>query len=237
VSSRPERAPDEPAILVTGVTKRFGKVAVLDGVDLAVARGEMVALAGPSGAGKSTLVHLLGALDTPDAGTITVDGIRLGGRVHASLSAFRREHIGIVFQLHNLVPRLTAAQNVELAMFGTRRRRGERRERAVELLERLDLARRADHLPTQLSGGERARVALARSLANEPPVLLADEPTGNLDDVAATEVARQLRSLATDDGVAVLVVSHDRRLNDQAHRLLRLEHGTIVDQAGSPAPP
>ncbi len=146
---------------------------------------------------------------------------------------FRRDHIGIVFQLHNLIPRLTASQNIELAMFGTHLRRSQRTERALELLDRLELSGRAHHLPPQLSGGERARVALARGLANHPPVLLADEPTGNLDDESARAVARLLRSLAEDDGVAVLAVSHDQRLNDQAHRLLSLVGGKVMDQQRS----
>ena len=222
-------ASDSPAIRAVGVTKRFGPDVVLDGADLTVQRGEMVALAGRSGTGKSTLVHLLGALENADSGTIEVDGITLGGRRHTSLSAYRRNTIGIVFQLHNLIPRLTASQNIELAMFGTHLRRSQRRERAQELLERLELSGRADHWPPQLSGGERARVALARGLANHPPVLLADEPTGNLDDESARAVARLLRSLAEDEGVAVLAVSHDRRLNDQAHRLLNLADGKVLD--------
>lgn len=225
MSSR-ERS-DGPAIVVRGLTKHFRKVTVLDGVDLQVERGEMVVLVGRSGSGKSTLVHLLGALEAPDHGSIEIDGVSLGRGRHESLSTFRREHIGIVFQLHNLVPRLTAAQNIELAMFGTHHSRGQRQARAAELLERLDLSDRAHHLPPQLSGGERARVALARGLANKPPVLLADEPTGNLDDESAEAVARQLRSLAVDDGVAVLAVSHDVRLNRQAQRTLHLVDGRI----------
>ncbi len=222
-------ASESPAIRAVGVTKRFGPDVVLDGADLTVQRGEMVALAGRSGTGKSTLIHLLGALENADGGTIEVDGVTLGGRQHTSLDAFRRNNVGIVFQLHNLIPRLTASQNVELAMFGTHLRRSQRRERARELLERLELSGRADHWPPQLSGGERARVALARGLANHPPVLLADEPTGNLDDESARAVSRLLRSLAEDDGVAVLAVSHDKRLNDQAHRRLNLAGGKVVD--------
>lgn len=221
--------PTGPAIDVHGLTKRFGKVMVLDGADLRVERGEMVVLTGRSGSGKSTIVHLLGALEAPDAGTIEVDGVKLGRRVHSSLSTFRREHVGIVFQLHNLIPRLTASQNVELAMFGTHRRRAQRRERAAELLERLELSDRVDHMPPQLSGGERARVALARGLANEPPVLLADEPTGNLDDESAEAVALQLRALAEEDGVAVLAVSHDARLTRLAHRRLLISNGKISE--------
>lgn len=227
-------AATDPVIVARGVCKRFGPDVVLDHADLTVERGEMVALAGRSGAGKSTLIHLLGALEDPDEGTIVIDGITLGGRIHRSQSRFRREHVGIVFQLHNLIPRLTASQNIELAMFGTHLRREQRVARATELLERLELTSRADRKPPQLSGGERARVALARGLANQPPVLLADEPTGNLDDESARAVARQLRSLAEDDGVAVLCVSHDHRLNEQAHRLLRLRAGKVSPVEGGP---
>ncbi len=218
----------EPVIQVSGLSKRYGDDVVLDGASLAVEPGELVVLTGPSGAGKSTLVHLIGALEPPDAGTICVDGVTLGDKRESRLGRFRRDHVGIVFQLHNLIPRLTAAQNIELAMFSTGRSRAERAARARELLDRLGLARRADRRPPQLSGGERARVALARGLANEPPVLLADEPTGNLDDASAALVASQLRGLADTDGVAVLAVSHDPRLTAEAHRLLRLDDGVIT---------
>lgn len=210
-----------------GLVKCYGADTVLDGVDLTVKRGELVMLTGRSGAGKSTLIHLLGALEAPDAGTIEIDGIALRHRRQSALSRFRRDRIGIVFQLHNLIPRLTAVQNVELAMFSTRRSRTERHKRALELLDHFDLTRRADRKPPQLSGGERARVALARGLANDPPVLLADEPTGSLDDEAARVVGMYLQSLAAD-GVAVLCVSHDPRLTDLAGRTLRLEDGKIV---------
>ena len=218
-----------PIIVVDGLVKRFGPDTVLDGVTFTVAPAELVGLAGASGAGKSTLLHLLGALEAPDGGTIEVDGVRLDRHSRVSLSHFRRDHVGIVFQLHNLIPRLTASQNVELAMFSTRRPRSERRARAHELLERLGLGARMNHRPPQLSGGERARVALARGLANEPAVLLADEPTGNLDDESAELVSDQLRELVNTDGVTVLVVSHDSRLNRLTDRMLRLADGRIAE--------
>lgn len=225
--------PSDPDVILRaeGLVKRYGPDTVLDGVDLTVHRGEFVMLTGRSGAGKSTLIHLLGALEAPDAGTIEIDGITLRRRRQSSLSRFRRERVGIVFQLHNLIPRLTAAQNIELAMFSTGRSRSERHKRAMELLEHFDLTRRADRRPPQLSGGERARVALARGLANGPPVLLADEPTGSLDDEAARVVGMYLQSLAAD-GVAVLCVSHDPRLTALAARTLRLEGGRIVSARG-----
>lgn len=219
----------EPIVVVENVVKRFGKDTVLDGATFTIRRGELVGLTGPSGSGKSTLVHLLGALDNVDAGTVRVDGITLGHHGLTSLAKFRREHVGIVFQLHNLVPRLTAAQNVELAMFSTHRSRAERSEHARELLEQVGLGTRLDRRPPQLSGGERARVALARGLANDPPVLLADEPTGNLDDVSTELVSNEIRRLAHDKGVAVLVVSHDPRFNVLADRLLHLDHGRITE--------
>ncbi|HET8929436.1 MAG TPA: ABC transporter ATP-binding protein [Acidimicrobiales bacterium] len=221
--------PAETVVRVTGLVKRYGTDTVLDGVDFTVERGEFVALTGRSGAGKSTLIHLLGALETPDAGTIEIDGVNLGTHGQAGSSQFRRRHVGIVFQLHNLVPRLTAVQNVELAMFSTGRSRAERHERAMELLRSFDLEHRATRRPPQLSGGERSRVALARGLANDPPLLLADEPTGSLDDEAAEVVAAHLRSLADDRDVSVLSVSHDPRLNDLADRTLRLSEGRIRD--------
>ncbi len=221
---------DQPIIRVEGLSKRYGPDVVLDDLALDVSSGELVTLTGRSGAGKSTLIHLLGALEAPDSGTICIDGITLARHTRSSLSHYRRSHVGIVFQLHNLIPRLTAAQNVELAMFSTHRTRRERRERARELLEQVSLGRRAHHRPPQLSGGERARVALARGLANDPPVLLADEPTGNLDDESAELVASQLQALAHENGVAVLVVSHDSRLNTKADRVLWLADGRIAER-------
>ena len=217
------------AIEVSGLCKSYGAQLVLDSVDLVVPYGQFVALSGPSGSGKSTLLHLLGALDEADSGTITIDGVTLQRHRHAGLSKFRRDHVGIVFQLHNLIPRLTASQNIEMAMFGSRRPRSERVERACELLERVDLEGKVNRKPPTLSGGERARVALARGMANDPPVLLADEPTGSLDHVSAVAVVSQLRALAQDNGVAVLAVSHDPRLNNAADRLLQLDGGKLTE--------
>src|SRR5208283_2233603 len=156
-----------------------GPLPVLNGLDLEIARGEMVAVVGPSGCGKSTLLHLLAALDTPTKGTIRVDGYDVVRLHHAS--RFRREEVGLVFQLHNLLPRLSVRENVEIAMSGSRRPHRQRAAYADELLGDVDLGGLGDRVPTQLSGGERQRVAIARALANDPPVLLADEPTGSLD--------------------------------------------------------
>ncbi len=215
----------EPIIVVRDLVRRFGDTAVLDGASMTVAPGEMVGVTGPSGAGKSTLLHLIAALDHPDAGTITVAGIDVV-HLHA-LTRYRRSQIGLVFQLHNLVPRLTARQNVAMALFGTHVGRRERRTRTDELLDQVGLAHKADARPPTMSGGERQRVAIARALANRPPVLLADEPTGSLDDDSAGSILDLFTALQDDTGVTLLMVSHDPRLNARADRLLRLGDGVL----------
>ena len=223
---------DAPAIVVEGLVKRFGRTSVLDGVDLTVAYGEFVAVTGPSGAGKSTLMHLLAALDHADRGRVVVNGLDVTRLHHPT--RFRRFEVGLVFQLHNLVPRLTARQNVEMAMFGTHLGRRQRRARAIDLLDQVGLADRADHKPPTMSGGERQRVAIARALANDPPLLLADEPTGSLDDDSASSVIDRFCALQSEQDVTILAVSHDPRLNAAADRRLRLVRGQIVDSSGVP---
>jgi putative ABC transport system ATP-binding protein len=206
----------EPVIEVVGVDKQFDGVPVLRGVDLAVARGEFVALTGPSGCGKSTLLHLVAALERPTSGSIRVNGHDL--RTLRAPNRYRRLEIGLVFQLHNLLPRLTACNNVELAMFGSGRSSKERRERARVLLDELDLTEAADRTPTKLSGGERQRVAIARALANEPTILLADEPTGNLDRESSDRVFDVLDHLRTRVGLTTLMVTHDPAAVERADR-------------------
>ena len=218
-----EDAVGAPAIVAAGVTKRYGSLAVLNGVDLEIAAGEFAVLVGPSGSGKSTVLHLLAALEPPDAGTIVVAGHNLV-RHTTNLSRYRRQDVGIVFQLHNLVPRLTARENIEAAMFGTHRSRRQRIARATELLEQLDLADRAEEHPPTMSGGERQRVAVARALANEPQVLFADEPTGSLDEASADLVLHLFAELVAA-GRTVLAVSHDERLNQRADRLIAVVDG------------
>ncbi len=213
----------EPAILAEGITKQYGGLKVLNGIDLEIGTGEFVVLVGPSGSGKSTVLHLLGALEPPDGGAITVAGHSLV-RHTTNLSRFRRQDVGIIFQLHNLIPRLTARENIEAAMFGTHRRRSQRVARATVLLEQLDLSDRADEHPATMSGGERQRVAVARAFANEPKVLLADEPTGSLDGVSADLVLHLFSELVAAGGT-VLAVSHDDRLNRRADRLISVVDG------------
>jgi len=216
------------AIEIEGLVKRFGRRTVLDHVDLRVERGEFVVLGGSSGAGKSTLLQLIAALDQPDGGRITVNGYDVGH--HYGESTFRRQTVGMVFQLHNLVPRLTARQNVELALFGTQLNRRERVTRADELLAELGLADWSASRPSTMSGGERQRVAIARALANHPSVLLADEPTGSLDDASAAVALDVMRRLVENEGVTILAISHDERLDVLAHRRLVMEDGQIRDR-------
>lgn len=224
--------PREVLLSVHSVVKRYGPTAVLDGVDLEVHAGEVVMLTGPSGSGKSTLLHLLAALDTPDEGEIVVDGHAVRRHHTRNLSGFRRDQVGIIFQLHNLIPRLSARQNIEMAMFGSHRSRRDRVARADDLLVQVGLQHRASSRPPTMSGGERQRVAVARGLANNPRVLLADEPSGSLDDASTEVISRTLRSLADTEQVAVLVVSHDARLLTIADRVVHLDAGKITEVTG-----
>jgi putative ABC transport system ATP-binding protein len=185
-----------------------GEVRALDGIDLTIDAAEFMAIEGPSGSGKSTLLQLLGALDKATSGTVSFDGRELATLGDRELTQLRAEDIGFVFQNFNLIPTLTAAQNVEAALVGQNGGRASRHERAMSLLEQVGLAPRATHLPTLLSGGEQQRVAIARALANAPRVILADEPTGNLDSVTADEVVDVLRGLSLQQGVTVILVTH-----------------------------
>jgi ABC-type lipoprotein export system ATPase subunit len=199
---------------------------VLDGADLDVESGELVAVVGRSGTGKSTLLHLLGGLDRADAGQIEVAGVRVDRQRERGLTELRRRHVGFVFQFFHLVPELTGEENVLLAARAARNGR-DNSPHGRELIERLGLAPVADRRPHTLSGGEQQRFAIARALVNDPGVLLADEPTGNLDDEAGHTVLSLLRSLA-DDGRAVVLVTHDHEATAAADRVLRLQGGRLV---------
>jgi putative ABC transport system ATP-binding protein len=219
-----------PVIEVRGLVKTFEKgiVRALDGAELTVAAGEFVAVAGPSGCGKSTLLHLIAALDRPDAGTIRVNGRDLAQE--RNLSRYRAREIGLVFQLDNLLPTLGASENVQVPMFELRISAAERRRRARELLRQVGLSDKEKNLPTELSGGERQRVAVARALANDPPILLADEPTGRLDSQSEASVLKLLAELRHSRGLTVVLVSHDAGVAGQADRIVRMLDGRIVGE-------
>ena len=214
--------------------KAYGRVEALRGVSLRVEAGELVTIMGPSGSGKSTLLQLLGALDKPTAGSLLLDGRELSGLSERERTRVRSKDVGFVFQAFNLIPTLTARENVDAAMVPLGGTRADRRERSAKLLDRVGLASRASHLPSRLSGGEQQRVALARALANEPRVILADEPTGNLDSTTAEEVVDALLALA-DDGVTVVVVTHAEDVARRMRRRIRLRDGVIVDDTAARA--
>jgi putative ABC transport system ATP-binding protein len=205
------------------------EVLALRGVDLDVAEGELVALMGPSGCGKSTLLHLLGGLDRPTAGWISLGEERVESLSEADWAVRRRHDVGFVFQFFNLVQTLTVAENVELPALLVGTRRQEARRRRTELLDRLGVSIRADALPSRLSGGQQQRVALARALVNRPRLLLADEPTGNLDSENAREVVTLLRELG-DEGQTVILATHDPRVAATADRVLQLRDGLFVEE-------
>jgi putative ABC transport system ATP-binding protein len=204
-------------------------VTALDGVSVSIERGEFVGIAGPSGSGKSTLLHLLAALDTPTRGRIEVDGTNTAKLGEKARSTLRRETIGIVFQRFHLLPALTARANVALPMVERGIGKSARRNRAEELLEKVGLGDRITHRPAELSGGEQQRVAVARALAGEPELLVADEPTGELDSVAGETVLELLEELATER--AVIVASHDQAVLDRVDRTIRLRDGAVVNDA------
>jgi putative ABC transport system ATP-binding protein len=205
-------------------------VHALRGVSFAINAGEWVAIVGPSGCGKSTLLNLLGAVDTPNAGTLSIAGVRLDALNDRDATAFRLRKIGFVFQRFYLMPALSAAENVELPMAEAKVPRVDRMARARELLGYVGLAERSHHRPSQLSGGEQQRVAIARALANRPALILADEPTGELDAATGREVIELFRRL-NGDGTTIVVVTHDQQMADAAARRIHMRDGAIIDAA------
>lgn len=227
----------QPALVETiDLTKVYGdgeQIYALNRVNLRIAAGELVAVMGPSGSGKSTLLNLLGALDVPTSGKVLINGEDLASI--RDKDRFRAKTVGFVFQLHNLIPTLTARENVEVPMMGYVSA-AERKKRALELLGMVGLAERANHLPTQLSGGQRQRVAIARALANDPLIVLADEPTGNLDSQASLDLMRLIAEINQKKGTTFIVVTHDLAIARQTRRVLAMADGKIVreDIIGSP---
>ncbi len=218
-------------VVVEHVRKAFegGRIRALEDVSLRIAPGELVALTGPSGSGKSTLLNLIGALDRPDAGTIAVDGAVVDG---SDASEYRARTVGFVFQFHNLIPVLSAAENVQVPMLGRGPGRAERVERAEELLGEVGLVGRTEAFPPTLSGGERQRVAIARALANDPRLLLADEPTGALDSETGDQIVALLQRLRESRGMTILLVTNDRAIAQRADRVLELRDGRLLAAEG-----
>jgi len=209
------------------ISKTYGKggpapVAVLDGLDLTVARGEVVALVAPSGAGKSTLLHIAGLLDTPDGGRVLVNGRDMTGLPDRARTEARRRELGFVYQFHHLLPEFSAAENIVLPQLAEGVAPRAAGTRAAELLDRVGLSHRAHHRPAQLSGGEQQRVAFCRALANAPALLLADEPTGNLDPETSDKVFDMLMSLVRDTGLSALIATHNHQLAGRMDRVIRL---------------
>ena len=215
-------------IQTEGITKSFGALQVLKGIDLTINKGEVVAIVGPSGAGKTTLLQIIGTLDAPDSGRLVINGTetrRLGDK---ELAAFRNRNIGFVFQFHHLLPEFTAFENVCIPGLIGKHPRAEVERRAAELLEMMGLAGRRDHKPGQLSGGEQQRVAIARALINSPAVLLADEPSGNLDSHNRDEIHRLFFDLRERLGQTVVIVTHDENLAAMADRKITMSDGLIL---------
>jgi putative ABC transport system ATP-binding protein len=200
----------------------------LDGVDLDVQRGEFLALMGPSGSGKTTLLNLIAGIDAPTEGTITVDDVVITGLSRNRLAAWRSVHVGYVFQLYNLVPVLTAFENVELPLLLQKISRSQRRRRTAEALQQVGIDDRGDHFPRQMSGGQEQRVAIARAIVTDPTILVADEPTGDLDRDAAAEIMQLITRLNADLGKTIILVTHDPATAAFARRTLRLEKGRFV---------
>jgi putative ABC transport system ATP-binding protein len=231
--------PEQDAIIrLVGLTRQYRMgptlVPAVDGIDLEIPRGDAVALVGPSGSGKSTLLNLVGGLDRPTSGEIWVDGENIATASAKRLVEHRKNRIGFVFQSFNLLAYRSAIENVEVPMMLADMSRPARRQRAAELLGRMGLGARMDHRPSQLSGGEQQRVAIARALANNPSILLADEPTGNLDSATGTEVMHLLQSLNAE-GLTLIIVTHDMNVAAYANRVVRLRDGKIVAvEAGEP---
>lgn len=218
-------------IRLVDVVKEYNgkrKVRALDGVNLSIDRGEMVALVGPSGSGKSTLLNLIGTLDRPTSGQIWLDGHNLAGLSDDELTRIRRDKIGFIFQFFNLLPSLTCLENVALPLHLRGWKKAQARARAEELLELVGLRHRLEHLPDELSGGERQRVAIARALSVYPPVLLADEPTGNLDSKTGAEILELIRDLHARLGATVLMVTHDAGVAASCERMITLRDGRLV---------
>ena len=221
---------------IKGITKSFGPLQVLKGIDLHIDKGEVVSIVGPSGAGKTTLLQIIGTLDRPDSGSITIDGIDVGSLNGRQVSDFRNRHLGFVFQFHQLLPEFTAIENIMIPAFIAGKSTSAAKKEARELLDFMGLTDRADHKPAELSGGEKQRVAVARALINRPSVILADEPSGSLDSRNKTELHKLFFRLRDKFGQTFVIVTHDDQLASITDRTIHLRDGMIVDTTTATQP-
>ncbi|WP_294720906.1 ABC transporter ATP-binding protein [Prevotella sp.] len=215
---------------IKNITKSFGSLQVLKGIDLHINKGEVVSIVGPSGAGKTTLLQIIGTLDSPDSGDITIDGIDVRKLDQKKLADFRNKHIGFVFQFHQLLPEFTAIENIMIPAFIAGMSKSEAKKRAMELLDFMGLADRAKHKPNELSGGEKQRVAVARALVNNPSVILADEPSGSLDSQNKAELHQLFFDLRDKMGQTFVIVTHDETLASITDRTIRMEDGRLAQE-------
>jgi putative ABC transport system ATP-binding protein len=227
----------QPLIFVDGVKKVYRRdsieIPVLEGIRLSIQEGEFVSLMGPSGSGKTTLLNLLAGIDRPTAGRVVVGGEDISAMSETELAAWRARSVGFIFQLYNLIPVLTAFENVELPLLLTTLRKKERREHALTALKIVNLSDRADHYPRQLSGGQEQRVAIARAIVSDPVLLLADEPTGDLDAKSAQEILTLLQRLNEEFRKTIVMVTHDPHAAQKAKRLIHLDKGVLSEEGGS----
>jgi len=231
------KEPGAALIRIRGLHKSYQRggqsIVVLQGIDLDVAAGDFVALMGPSGSGKSTLLNLIAGIDKPDAGTLSIGGVDIATLGEGELADWRAASVGFIFQFYNLMPVLTAFENVELPLLLTGLSPRQRRQRVAEVLALVQLTDRADHLPNELSGGQQQRVAIARALVTDPLLIVADEPTGDLDRATGEEVLSLLERLVAELGKTIVMVTHDPKAAARAHRMVHLEKGVLVDEAAA----
>ena len=219
-------------IHLTNIEKSFGSLEVLKGIDLEINKGEVVSIVGPSGAGKTTLLQIMGTLDRPDSGKVIVDGFDVSTLSQKKLSDFRNQHVGFVFQFHQLLPEFTALENIMIPAFIAGKSQKEAKRRALELLDFMGLTERAEHKPNELSGGEKQRVAVARALVNNPAVILADEPSGSLDTKNKAELHQLFFDLRDKFGQTFVIVTHDEQLASITDRTIHMKDGRILEEGG-----
>ena len=220
-------------IHLTNIEKSFGSLEVLKGIDLEINKGEVVSIVGPSGAGKTTLLQIMGTLDRPDLGTVIVDGVDVSTLSQKKLSDFRNQHVGFVFQFHQLLPEFTALENIMIPAFIAGKSQKEAKRRALELLDFMGLTERAEHKPNELSGGEKQRVAVARALVNNPAVILADEPSGSLDTKNKGELHQLFFDLRDKFGQTFVIVTHDEQLASITDRTIHMKDGKIMEDGNN----